>query len=98
MNNQLVARFYYKGTHSHPVRRTVVVLEENNNVITGYELREGKIIRNLFDSPVKSYRKNKISKYGDYCRLKMNNKNYKMNDGESTLQRESLYELVNNGV
>ena len=28
-----VARFFYKGHHSHPIRRTVLIIEDNENSI-----------------------------------------------------------------
>lgn len=98
VKNQPVARFYYKGQHNHPIRRTVLVVEENKNTITGYELREGKITRSFLKSPIKSYRKDKIAKFGDYCRLKMNQENCNKKDSDSTLLRENLENLIFKGI
>ena len=55
VRNQPVARFYYQGNHSHPVRRTVLVTETTSNLIKGYELREGATVRELAKAPIKSY-------------------------------------------
>lgn len=93
-----VARFYYQGCHAHPVRRTVLVVEETATVLTGYEVREGKSIREVRKAPIKSFRKDKIANFGDYSRLKMNKEDYQRLDSESTLVRSNLEELVRNGA
>jgi len=93
-----VAKFYYKGSHTHPVRRTVLVIEETAKILVGYEIREGKEVRKVGDSPIKSFRKDKIANFGDYCRLKMNNQYYKKLNSESTLERFDFKDLVTCGV
>lgn len=98
LNDNPVARFYYQGSHTHPVRRTVVLIEENDETLTGYEIREGRNVRYVKNAPIKSYSKNKISNFGDYSRLKMNRWNYAKADGESTLSRANLENLVMEGV
>ena len=55
-----VARFLYKGNHKNPVRRTILVIENDSNYIVGYELREGLVTRPFKKSPVKTYRKDRI--------------------------------------
>lgn len=89
-----LACFYYKGTHSHPIKRTVVIVEDSKDKITGYELREGKIVRNSKDASkcIKSYDKNKIAKWGDYSRLRtgVNSKN---NPKSTTLRRFPISEI-----
>lgn len=45
VSNLPVARFWYKGNHSHPVRRTVLITQQDSESITGYELREGSKTR-----------------------------------------------------
>ncbi len=84
-----VARFYYQGKHTHPVRRTILIIEDKKDVITGYELREGNDTRTLSEAlrHVKSYRKDKIAKWGDYCRLRMTSKTVFKNPNTSTLER-----------
>lgn len=42
-----VAKFYYQGNHSHPVRRTVLIVEETKDQFKGYEIREGRTTRAL---------------------------------------------------
>jgi len=84
-----VARFYYQGSHSHPVRRTVLVIETTNNIIRGYEMREGATIRSFKDALVKSYRKDMIAA-GEELRQKSKEK--------TTLKRLPLFDLIENGV
>lgn len=94
-----VARFYYQGSHSHPIRRTVLVIEEDDNHITGYEIREGGHVRTIDEArdAVRTYRKDRIAKWGDYSRLRMSAKNF-MNDPEdTTLVRESITTMFTEG-
>lgn len=95
-----VARFYYKGTHSHPIRRTVLVIENTRNLIIGYELREGSIVRKFSEAPVKSYNKNKIAKYKQLHvarRAKVLEKNPVKKYESSTMNRASLWNLIVSG-
>jgi hypothetical protein len=98
VRNLPVAKFYYQGTHSHPVRRTVLVIENTRDKIVGYELREGKTVRSLreLSKTIKTYNKDKIAKYGDYCRLTMSSKNQKKKANQSTLERLSITALSQN--
>jgi hypothetical protein len=98
VTNGPVAKFYYKGTHSHPIRRTILVIEENSKMLVGYEIREGKEVRKVRNAPVKSFRKDKIANFGDYCRLKMNNQYYNKLDSDTTLERDDFVDLVMSGV
>jgi hypothetical protein len=61
VRNLPVAKFYYKGTHSHPVRRTVLIFELDRNYITGYELREGNTVNDVDTAPIKTYLRSKIA-------------------------------------
>jgi hypothetical protein len=87
-----VAKFYYQGNHSHPVRRTVLIVEENKDQIRGYELREGRTTRSLGEigKCIKSYRKDKIARWGDYSRLLKAGKAKKKSANTSTLERFSI--------
>lgn len=87
-----VAKFYYQGNHSHPVRRTVIVVEETKNQLRGYEVREGRVTRSLSEVGrcIKSYRKDKIAKWGDYSRLLRTGKAKKKSANSSTLERFSI--------
>lgn len=89
------AKFYYQGSHSHPVRRTVLVIENRPNVIVGYELREGNETRTGAKAPIKSYRKSEIARYGDYSRIRTP-KNKRRT--QSTLARSNLLSLLQEGV
>lgn len=93
IKNKPVAKFYYKGTHSHPVRRTIIITENKDKVITGYELREGSLVRSVKEAPIKSYKKSKITKYSQLGRA-----NHKTpGKAKSTLKRLHLLELIEHG-
>ena len=99
VRNQPVARFFYKGTHTHPVRRTVVIVENNSNTITGYELREGMTMRSMEKAPIKSYRKDTIALVNQLDKrrklVKTTPKKYR---NQSTLSRTGLFSLVTDGI
>jgi hypothetical protein len=84
-----VAKFYYQGNHTHPVRRTVLIIEDTKEQFVGYELREGRITRSLAEAGkfIKSYRKDRIAKWGDYSRLLRTAKSLKKSPNQSTLER-----------
>lgn len=96
VRNQPVARFYYKGHHSHPVRRTVLVTESNSRYIKGYEIREGSTIRAVADAPVKTFRRDSIATFKQCRRGVRTNLNQNALQ-QSTLVRESLLESVISG-
>jgi len=100
VRNQPVAKFYYQGSHSHPVRRTVLLIKNktNGNLLVGYELREGKTIRNLKNAPIKSYRKSDVPVFGDYSRLRDSKSNQTRKKGETTLVRTNLLGLIRTGA
>ena len=89
------ARFYYKGTHTHPVRRTVLIIEDKQEFIRGYELREGKIVRSALKSPIKTYRKDKIAIGED---LRLESPIRKLFPKKSTLIRKSLFSVIESGA
>lgn len=95
VKNKPVAYFYYKGTsHSHPVRRTVLIIESNAFYLTGYELREGSIVRNLKESPIKTYLKRKIA-----TQDKLGASNHREpGPKKTTLSRKHLFDLIEHGV
>lgn len=94
IKNDPVARFYYKGTHSHPVRRTVLVIESRPSYIKGYELREGSSTRTLKKAPVKAYSRNKIA---TFKQLGASN-HRRPGDNSTTLRRTRLIDLVKTGA
>ncbi len=89
-----IAKFYYRGHHSHPVRRTVFLISTDKDSLTGYELRAGETVNELESAPVKTYLKENIPKWGDYWRLRRYNKDYEA----STLNRCSVANLQKTGV
>ena len=97
VKNLPVAFFYYQGSHSHPVRRTVLVVTTTSRTITGFELRECNEVRNFTKAPVKSYRRGKIAKInqcGRRLRKRVDSRLLK----KTTLKRVSLVDLVKKGV
>ena len=63
VRNQPVADFYYKGqSHKCPVRRRILVTMQDSTHMTGYELREGNITRDIDSAPIKTFLKSKIAK------------------------------------
>jgi hypothetical protein len=92
-----VAKLYYKGSHSHPVRRTVLVIESNSKYIRGIELREGSIERNFQDAPVKTYTRDKIATIAQ-CGSRLRKRTPKTLHNKITLERQRLVDLVKKGV
>lgn len=95
VRNLPVARFYYKGNHSHPVRRTVLIVEADDKTIKGYELRCGSTTRSLENAPVRSFSKDKIATFGS---LRLDNKNRKNKSTKTTLTRVAMVDLETAGV
>lgn len=100
VRNQPVAKFYYRGSHTHPIRRTVLLIKNktNNNILVGYELREGMKIRKLCNAPIKSYRRSEVAAFGDYVRLRTSKTNKKRKKTDSTLIRSNLVDLIRSGA
>jgi hypothetical protein len=94
VRNMPVARFWYKGHHTHPVRRTILVIESTPHLFVGYEVREGRILRKLQDAPIKSYRKDKIA---NTYSLRPDAPLRRENPNASTLKREKLLSLIETG-
>ena len=100
VTHKQVARFYYKGNHSHPIRRTVLVIEDRDNLIIGYEIRCGSTVRTVTEAldSVKSYRKSDIAKWGDYKRLRMSSKTFMKDPEETTLERLPIMTMFTEGA
>ncbi len=97
--NYPVARFFYKGNHTHPVRRTIIVIKQTAETITGYELREGATIRSFQNSPVKSYRKDTIAKVNQVdSRCTVRRMANRAQLDKSTLRRFTLKNLIKFGA
>ena len=95
VRNLPVARFWYKGNHSHPVRRTVLVTTQNDEKIVGYELREGSRTRPAKFAPIKTYIRSKIAKTSN---LRLDNPLRKNKTTKSTLIRKPLMDLIESGI
>lgn len=97
-----LARFFYQGAHSHPVRRTVIIIAETKETITGYELREGTEVRSTSEvvrnKMIKTYRKDNIPKWGDYSRLRMTTKTCLKDPEASTLERFPILTMFSEGA
>jgi hypothetical protein len=91
-----VARFYYKGNHTHPVRRTVLIIESKPTYIRGYELREGAISRPFTEAPIKSYTRSKIARVKEIDRRRVERRRNPVSP-QSTLKRVTLLDLVRVG-
>jgi hypothetical protein len=101
VRQQTVAKFFYEGSHSHPVRRTVVLIEDRPFQLIGYELREGHDIRPFESAPIKSYNKGQIATIGQVDqRRKIVSEARKQgrSPGTSTLRRNDLLDLAKVGV
>lgn len=62
IRNLPVWKFFYKGTHSKPVRTTLAVTEVRGDVVKGYVLRRGNsVCGRLQDAPIKSFKKSDIA-------------------------------------
>jgi hypothetical protein len=94
ITNMPVAKFWYKGSHTHPVRRTVVLVEATKDYLKGFELREGKTVRALSRSPIKTYVRGKIAKAKS---LRTNNPLRILDPERTTLVRRPMSELNNAG-
>ena len=95
VRNMPVARFWYKGTHTHPVRRTVLVVEQTKEYIRGYELREGRIIRVAGKAPIKTYTRSRIARG---VSLRVDSPIRKLAPQKSTLVRKPLLDVIESGV
>lgn len=95
-----VARFYYQGAHTHPVRRTVLVIEETDTLITGYEFRCGNEVRTREEAldSIKTFRKDRIPKWGDYGRLRQSYKTFMKDPEKTTLERFGIMTMFSEGA
>jgi hypothetical protein len=85
IRNLPVWKFFYKGTHSKPVRTTLAVTEVRGDVVKGYVLRRGNIVcARLQDAPIKSFKKSDIALAKD--------------SNKTTLSRHTLTDLIVTGA
>ena len=92
-----VAKFYYKGTHSHPVRRTVIVIKETDNLIKGYEMRAGNETRDFTTAPIRGLRKDRIALIKQ-CGRRLRKRTPKDLHDTTTLQKTGLLDIIKNGM
>lgn len=102
VSNKPVAKFFYQGSHSHPIRRTVLVIEDTSTQIVGYEFRCGNAVRSvaqaLDENSVKTYRKDRIPKWGDYSRLRMTSNTFLKDPKKTTLERFPILVMFTDGA
>lgn len=94
VRNRPVARFYYQGNHSHPIRRTVVVTKSTRQYIEGYELRAGNSVRDMSDAPIKRYNRNGIA-----TQDKLGARKHRQpGPAVTTLERQPIFDLLRTGA
>jgi hypothetical protein len=85
IRNLPVWKFFYKGTHSKPVRTTLAVTEVRGDVVKGYVLRRGNVVfQRLQDAPIKSFKKSEMANTRGSSR--------------TTLSKHTLTDLIVNGA
>ena len=85
VRNLPVWKFFYKGTHSKPVRTTLAVTEIRGDVVKGYVLRRGNFVcARLQDASIKSFKKSEIALDKGSMR--------------SSLSKHTLTDLIINGA
>jgi hypothetical protein len=95
IRNLPVWRFYYKGSHSKPIRTTIAVVKNTANVVTGYVLRRGNdVCTKLQDANIQSFKKSEIACLGQVCSESKNSKKA----SKTTLTKHSIVDLVATGA
>jgi hypothetical protein len=85
IRNLPVWKFFYKGTHSKPVRTTLAVTEVRGDIVKGYVLRRGNAVcPRLQDAPIKSFKKSEMATI--------------RGTAQSTLSKHTLTDLIVNGA
>lgn len=92
-----VAWFFYKGSHTHPVKRTVLVREANDDYILGLEIREGATVREMEEAPIKKYCRSKIARIRQLDKRRLLARQAIDKNG-TTLLRTSLKVLADHGA
>jgi hypothetical protein len=84
IRNLPVWKFFYKGSHSKPVRTTLAVIEVKGEIVTGYVLRRGNMVCNrLQDAKIASFKKSEIAS---------------ANSKRKSLSKHTLTDLIVNGA
>jgi len=85
IRNLPVWKFYYKGTHTKPIRTTLAVTEVSGDIVRGYVLRRGnEVCAKLADAQIKSFRKSNIPTI--------------RGSKQSSLSKHTLTDLIVNGA
>jgi hypothetical protein len=85
IRNLPVWKFFYKGTHSKPVRTTLAVTEVKGNMVRGYVLRRGnEVFSRLQDAPIKSFKKSEMATI--------------RGSAQTTLSKHTLTDLIVHGA
>lgn len=85
IRNLPVWKFFYRGTHSKPVRTTLAVTEVKGDIVKGYVLRRGnEVFSRLQDAPIKSFKKSEMATIRGSSR--------------STLSKHTLTDLIVHGA
>jgi len=95
IRNLPVWKFFYKGSHSKPIRTTLAVVSNTPNVVTGYVLRRGNEVCNrLQDAKIQSFKKSDIACLGQVCLTSKKSKNA----NKTTLTKHSIVDLIATGA
>ena len=97
VRNLPVVDFYYPGHHSHPVRRTCLLIKGQQHPLyfKAYELREGAVTRSYAKAPIKTYRRSRVSKIGQLDKRRVMRRDAATDElNNTTLRRRSLLDLV----
>lgn len=91
-----VVTFKYQGSHSHPITRVVVIKEDTPTFYKGYEIQEGNIVRTKEEAKqtIRTYRKDRIAKYGDYSRLTKSKATQNKRPNQTTLMHLNALTLI----
>lgn len=92
-----VAWFFYKGSHSHPVRRTVLVTEATKEYILGFEIREGSTVRSPDEAPIKRYNRTEVARARQLDKRRLFRRQA-IDKNSTTLLRTSLGVLAEHGA
>jgi len=85
VRNLPIWKFYYKGSHSKPVRTTIAVVSNTPKVVTGYVLRRGNdVATSLNRSKIQSFKK---------CAITTNPRTKK-----ASLTKQSLTDYLTSGA
>lgn len=95
VRNLPVWKFFYKGSHSKPVRTTLAVVKNTPTVVTGYVLRRGnEVCTKIQDAKIHSFKKSEIACLGQVCSDARKSKKAE----NTTLTKHSIVDLIVSGA